>query len=90
MANKRKRNLNERTSMDEKIARVEKYMANLYERGGGRVTLKQICDSCGIVNNGHSGDAIMTVCERYSKWTITHHIEIKVGGMVRYEIEVIK
>lgn len=90
MPNKKKRNFNERTSLVEKIARVEKYMANLYERGGGRVTLKQICDSCAIVNNGHSGNAIMTVCERYSKWTIKHYIEIGVGGQVRYEIEVIK
>jgi hypothetical protein len=86
----KKRNFNDRTSLEEKIARVEKYMANLYEKGGGRVTLRQICDACSIPNNGHSGNAIMLVCERYSKWTIKHFIEIGIGGRVRYEIEVLK
>lgn len=86
----KKRNFNDRVSHEEKVARIEKFMANLYEKGGGRVTLKEICDSCGIVNNGHSGNAVMDVCERYSKWTIIHHIEIGIGSRVRYELEVLK
>jgi len=86
----KKRNFNDRVSHDEKVARIEKYMANLYDKGGGRVTLKQICESCSISNNGHSGDAIMVVCERYSEWTILHHIEIGIGSSVRYEIEILK
>ena len=87
MASK-KRNLNERTSHEEKVSRIIKYLENHVDKGGGKLTLQDICNGCGIVNNGHSGNAILEVCENYSQWTIIHRIEIGVAGRVRYEIEV--
>jgi len=67
---------------------VVEFFAKHVERGGGAVTLQQICDSCAIVNNGHSGNAIMQVVDEYKQWMFIHHIEIGVAGRVRYEIEV--
>lgn len=84
----KKRNVNERVTHAEKVARITAYLENHVDKGGGRLTLQQICDGCGIVNNGHSGTAINAVCEQFSQWIVVHHIEIPVGGRVRYELEV--
>lgn len=90
MTRYKKRNFNDRVSHEEKKARVVEYFANHVEKGGGTLTLKEICDGCCISNNGHSGTAILEVCDEYKKFAYVHKIEIGVADRVRYEILVTK
>jgi len=79
-----------RVTHEEKMGRVQDYFANMVALGELTATFAEICDGCNIPNNGHSGNAIMAVCELFREATVIHKIEIHVGGRVRYVIELLK
>jgi len=79
-----------RVTHEEKMDRIQDYFANMVAQKRTTTTLADICNGCDIPNNGHSGTAIMAVCDRFRGATILHKIEIGVGGRVRYEIELLK
>lgn len=79
----------QRITHEEKMGRVQDYFANMLENGIYITTMAQICHNCHLPNNGHTGTAIMAVCENFKEATILHKIEIKIGGRVRYEIELL-
>lgn len=73
----------------EKMERVQDYFANMLANEIYITTLAEICNACHLPNNGHTGDAVMRVCEVFKEATIIHRVEIKIGGRVRYDIELL-
>ncbi len=83
-----KKEAKKRTSHEAKMQKIIDHFADVMTyQTSTRMTIQEICDGTGLAKNGHTVTAILAVCDQYKKHTVIHHVEISVGGQVRYEIE---
>lgn len=78
-----------RVTRSEKMERIQDYFANMLANKIYVTNLAQICHNCHLPNNGHTGDAVMAVCDQFAEATIVHTIRIGIGMRTRYDIELL-